>query len=213
MKRALLMSLGLVAVAVPVEGQLFNFPVYATPSGAPATFVAGTYGRGLNEDSGEFDAFGGAVGRTGIGGRTTVVAGFGYVDFPTEAEWTFGGNVGVDMLQPDGSAQVTIQGGIGYLGVDVGGETLTTLHFPIGLAIKGNMSGPSADVAPWIMPRLSIVQVSYLDESETETEFGVSGGVSVTLPSGFGAHTAIDLLNTDPSLWTLGVGVHYRIGS
>jgi len=210
MKRALLMSLGFVAVAVPVEGQLFNFPVYATPSGAPATFVAGTYGRGLSDDYGKYDAFGGAVGRTGIGGRTTVVGGFGYVDFPTEGKWTFGGNVGVDMLQPDGSAQVTIQGGIGYISFD---DDDSSMHFPIGLAIKGNMSGPSADVAPWIMPRLSIVRSSFLDETETETEFGVSGGVSVTLPSGFGAHTAIDLLNTDPSAWTLGVGVHYRMGS
>jgi hypothetical protein len=208
MKRALLMSFGLVAVAVPVEAQLFNFPVYATPSGAPATFVSADYGRGLNEDSGEFDAFGGAVGRTGIGGRTTIVGGFGYVDLPEEGKWTFGGDVGVDMLQPEGSAQVTIQGGIGYISF---ADDVSAMHFPIGVAIKGNMTGPSADVMPWIMPRLSIVRTSIFDESETETDFGVSGGVGFTLPSGFGAHTAIDLLNSDESLWTLGVGVHYVI--
>jgi len=208
MKRILMMSLCLVTVAVPVEAQLYNFPVYATPSGEPATFVAATYGRGLNEDSGKLDAFGGAVGRTGIGGRTTVVGAFGYVDFPSEGKWTFGGDVGVDMLQPGGSAQVTIQGGIGYISFDTDDSSL---HFPIGLAIKGNVTGPSADVAPWIMPRLSIVRSSFLGESDTSTDFGISGGVGLTLPSGFGAHTAIDLLNSESNIWTIGVGVHYVI--
>lgn len=210
MKRALLIFLGLAAVAVPVEAQLYNFPVYATPSGEPATFVAATYGRGLNEDSGKLDAFGGAIGRTGIGGRTTVVGGFGWVDYPTESKWTFGGDVGVDLLQPGGSAQVSVQGGIGYISFDT---DYSSMHFPIGVALKGNVTGPSADVAPWIMPRLSIVRTSFGDESDTSTDFGVSGGVGITLPSGFGAHTAIDLLNSDESVWTIGVGVHYLIGS
>jgi hypothetical protein len=47
--------------------------------------------------------------------------------------------------------------------------------------------------------------------SATSTDFGVSGGVALTLPSGLGFHTALDLLAADENAWLIGVGAHYMI--
>jgi hypothetical protein len=59
------------------------------------------------------------------------------------------------------------------------------------------------------MPRVDIQRASASGVSATDTEFGVSAGFGVTLPSGFGVHSALDLLAEDTSVWVLGVGVHY----
>jgi hypothetical protein len=213
MRRILGLALGLAVAmtAQPVDAQLFNMPNYGSPSGTPATWLSANYGRGLNDASGKQDAYGIAVGRRGIGNRATVSAGVAMIDSQPDSEWTFGGTVGVALLPAGGSAQVSVQGGIGYLSVDVGTESATSLHFPIGVSLRTTIEGPTATVAPWIMPRLSVVRYSLGSVSDTSSDFGVSGGFSVTLPSGFGVHTALDLLAADDSAWLLGVGLHYLI--
>jgi hypothetical protein len=206
MKRTLVLTLGLLtAAAVSVEAQLAFFPVDALPSGSAATFFGATYGRGMNDASGKLDAYGAFIGRTGVGNRATLAAGVGMID-AAESEWTFGGAVGVDVLPAGGSAQLSLQTGLGYFSpvTDV-----STMHIPVGVALKGMVEGPTADVQPWVMPRLSIIRTSVGDLSDTSTEFGVSGGVAVTLPSGFGFHTSVDVLAADNAQWLLGVGVHY----
>jgi hypothetical protein len=68
------------------------------------------------------------------------------------------------------------------------------------------------------MPRVSFNRASAEGfDAETETDFGVSGGVSINLPSGLGFHAALDVLivedfagdNTSSVLF--GGGVHYVI--
>ncbi|HUF76379.1 MAG TPA: hypothetical protein VMM35_08875 [Longimicrobiales bacterium] len=209
MKRISVLTIGLAMIAaVPVEAQLFNFPNYAVPTGAPATFIGAGYGTGLNDASGKLDAYGAAVGRTGIGNRATVAASLGMIDSAPDSEWTFGGLVGFDVLPAGGSAQVTLQAGVGHMSPG----DLTFLQFPIGVALKGLMEGPTANVEPWVMPRLHYSRVSANGSSASSTDFGVSGGFSVTLPSGLGVHTALDLTAVDPdNVWMLGVGLHYMI--
>jgi hypothetical protein len=210
MKRSLLLALGLLAAPSLVSAQLFGIPNYASPSafGTPSTFLAATYGRGLNDASGKLDAYAAAIGRSGLGNRFTVVGGFGMVD-AAESEWTFGGSVSADLLQPASATQVSVQGGVGYMGIDALGGTLTTLNFPIGVALKYNIPGPTATVTPWVMPRANIMRMSLGGNSSTETDFGASAGFGLTLPNGFGAHSAIDLLAADQNSWTVGVGIHY----
>jgi hypothetical protein len=210
MKRISVLTIGLAVVAaVPAQAQLANFPVYAQPTGAPATYLGATYGRGMNDASGKVDSYGAFVGRTGIGNRASIFAGLGMLDLDPDSEWTFGGGVAVDVLPAGGAAQVALQAGVGYFSPV---EDFSILHFPIGVALKGMIEGPTADVMPWVMPRLSINRSSFGDLSDTSTDFGVSGGVALTLPSGLGFHTAIDLLATDPdNVWLIGVGVHYAI--
>lgn len=210
MKRISVLTIGLAMMAaVPVQAQLTGFPVDALPSAGdmPATFLGATYGRGLNDASGKLDAYSAFLGRTGIGNRATIAAGVGMID-AAESEWTFGGAIGVDLLSAGGSAQVSLQTGVGYFSPI---DDVSALHIPVGVALKGMVEGPTANVMPWVMPRISILRSSVGDLSDTSTEFGASGGVALTLPSGLGFHTSIDLLATDPSAWLLGVGVHYSI--
>ena len=209
MKRSLVLTIGLALVAVPVEAQLAFFPVDALPSAGdtPATFLGATYGRGVNDGSGKLDAYGAFVGRSGIGSRATIAAGVGMID-AAESEWTYGAAIGVDVLPAGSAAQLSLQSGVGYFSPI---DDVSSLHIPVGLALKGMIEGPTANVAPWVMPRLSIFRNSVGDFSDTATEFGVSGGVAVTLPSGLGFHTSIDVLASDPSQALLGVGVHYMM--
>jgi hypothetical protein len=210
MKRSLLLALGLLAAPSMVSAQLHGIPNYAVPSafGTPATFIAATYGRGMNDASGKLDTYGAVVGRSGLGGRFTAFAGGAMID-AAESEWTFGGAVGADLMQAASATQVSVQVGLGHLSEDFAGNTWTTLNIPIGVALKRNIPGPTATVTPWVMPRLNVMRMSYAGNSETETDFGASAGFSVTLPGGFGAHSALDLLAADENVWQLGVGIHY----
>ena len=210
---ALAFGLGMVLMtAASADAQLWFFPDYAVPSafGTPSSFVAGTYGRGLNDVSGKLNAYGLIVGRTGLGERISVMAGAGLID-DVESEWTIGGSVGVDVLEADATTQLSVQGGVGWLDVDFLGETLTTLRFPIGVALKRRIEGESASVTPWVMPRLNISRVSGLGSSDTEADFGASAGVGVTMTSGFGLHAALDVLAANSTVWFVGVGAHYVI--
>ena len=204
---ALALAVGLVSItAAQVEGQLWFFPDYAVPSsnGTPSTFVAGTFGRGVNEDSGELNAFGAVVGRTGE--RVSVMGGIGMVD-DVDSEITLGGSVGVDVVNGE-SATISVQGGIGWMSPG----DFTLVRVPIGLAIKGNGGSGSTSVIPWIMPRLNYTRVSFGGASSSETDFGASGGVGITSQGGFGVHLALDALFANETIFTLGLGVHYVVG-
>lgn len=196
------------AMAVPATAQSFFIPDYALPSASGMTggFVAGGFARGIGDDSGEQSVFGGAVG--GFFNRVTIMGQAGYVASDVE-ELTFGGAISVDILPPETSSlQVAIQGGFGY--IDPG---ITLFRVPIGVAFKGNVRSESATVVPWAMPKIVITRAGD-PISETETDFGASGGIGITLPSGIGFHGALDVMfegdSSTPILF--GVGVHYLFG-
>ena len=123
MKRSIIAAmagLGLMLVsATAAEAQLFNFPVYGPPpsTGGPSTYLAGTFGGGLNDESGKNNAIGAAIGRTGIGDRVTVFGGGGLIllDDPADDEITLGGGVGIDLLPADAGAQVALATGLGWM--------------------------------------------------------------------------------------------------
>ena len=199
-------------LAAPADAQLWFFPDHAVPSafGSPSSFVAGTYGRGVNDVSGKLNAYGLIVGRSGLGERISVMVGAGLID-DIESEWTLGGAVGVDLFEADETTQVSVQGGVGWLDVDALGETITTLRFPIGIALKRRVEGESASVTPWLMPRFNISRISGFGNSDTELDFGASAGVGVTMTNGFGLHAAIDVLAANSTVLYAGVGAHYLI--
>ena len=211
MKRALWVAVGLVAVnAATVEAQLTNVPVYSLPSmgDAPATFIAGGLGRGLNDNSGKINAFYGAIGRTGLGGSITAAVGASMVDFDPDSKYSFNVAAAVDVMPLGESGQLTVQTGIGYISL---ATDVSTMNFPIGVALKTSVAAGSGSLTPWVMPRVHLARVDVLGTSSTETDFGVSGGASFTTAGGFGLHGALDILATDPSIMTFGVGLHYMI--
>jgi hypothetical protein len=96
---------------------------------------------------------------------------------------------------------------------------ITLMRFPVGVVVKGDMGSSSLQVSPWVMPRLNIMRLSADGAGTTETDFGASAGVGLTMPSGFGIHAALDLLavsvegapETQQQL-RFGIGAHYVLG-
>jgi hypothetical protein len=108
---------------------------------------------------------------------------------------------------------VTLQAGVGYakpeLGVFPGEED--ELRVPVGLGFALTIPNPMLAIQPWLAPRVDITRVSGDDGlSESETAFGLSGGVELNLLNGFGAHAAYDRVfadGADPGIF--GFGAHY----
>jgi hypothetical protein len=210
-RRMLLLAAGLVsglALSAPASAQMWFFPDYAVPSaaGAPSTWIAGTYGRGLNDASGEIDGFGLVAGRSGE--SVSFLGGIGQGREGGDSETTLGAAVAYDFAKGE-SLNVAVQGGIGWFS----SESFDAFRFPVGVAFKGSVQNQTATITPWAMPRLNITRLSFDGESETETDLGASGGVSFTFPGGFGIHTALDILfaNEEEPI-TFGIGGHYVLG-
>jgi len=107
---------------------------------------------------------------------------------------------------------VTLQSGIGYskpeTGILPGDES--ELRFPVGLGFALTIPNPALAIRPWIAPRVDIVRLSGGGVSDTQTNFGLGGGVELNLLNGFGVQAAYDRLfldGGDPSVF--GFGAHY----
>lgn len=205
------LGLAMVLLMAPsLAAQAWYFPDFALPSssGEPATWIAGTYGRGLNDHSGEVGAFGAAIGRTAK--RVTFMGAFGH---PSEHGLTAGASLGVDLNTGEGP-QLSAQVGVGWMDTDPTEVTPTFWRIPIGLALKGSLGSETTAVIPWVMPRLNISYATGGGDRDTETDFGASGGVYITMENGLGFHGALDALFVNShTAWLLGLGVHYVLGS
>ena len=196
-------------------GQIFNHPVYALGVGDADgnTVISAQFGRGLNSDSGE----GNSVVANFIRSMEKVSFGIGGGYFASNVEeLMLHGRVGVNLINDAGTpVTVGIQSGIGWMSQDVGTESQTLLHFPIGVGIRGRGSDSGTSVVPFVMPRVSISRSGAVGAvaSSTDTNFGASGGASVTTEAGFGIHAAVDWVAAGNSVnpFLLGVGVHYRL--
>jgi hypothetical protein len=107
----------------------------------------------------------------------------------------------------------TLQAGIGYSKPESGllpSGDINELHFPIGMGFALTIPNPALAIKPWIAPRLDIVRRSGGGISDTESNFGLGGGLELNLLNGFGVHAAYDRVFTDagdPSVF--GFGAHY----
>jgi len=107
---------------------------------------------------------------------------------------------------------ITLQSGIGYskpeTGILPGDES--ELRFPVGLGFALTIPNPALAIRPWIAPRVDVVRLSGGGLSDTQTNFGLGGGVELNLLNGFGVQAAYDRLfldGGDPSVF--GFGAHY----
>ena len=73
---------------------------------------------------------------TVIAGRATLALGGGLIDNLGFSELTLGGSVAVDVLPENMSTRLSLQAGLGWMAPDVGGESLTSLSIPIGVAVN-----------------------------------------------------------------------------
>jgi hypothetical protein len=103
----------------------------------------------------------------------------------------------------------TLQGGAEY--VKNSGTKL--VHAPISLGIALKIPNPALAIKPWIAPRVDIARVSGNVPSKTETNFGISGGVELSLLGGLGFGVSYDRVwagsGVHPSVF--GVGANYTL--
>ncbi len=195
-------------VAAPAMGQLLNHPVHSLPAGPAdgATFVAAQGARGFNNDSNKQSSFAAAVGR---GMERASFAGMvGYVGTDTD-ELTLGASVAVHLLPEPDAVQVSLQGGFGWVSLDGTPDNTSLTNYPIGLAISAAPSDSGTSVRPWVMPRLNIVRQTTGGTRITDTDFGVSWGLSWTNVGGFGVHISADWVAADTKPFGLALGFHF----
>jgi hypothetical protein len=198
-----------------VDAQVRGIPVYN--NGIPGGIAL--YGDvGFpDEEAGKGTAFA-VSGRAGFGvfGATAMLATFN-PDGPGENDVALGATANLKLfggpLTPLG---VTLQAGIGYSKPDVGllpGDE-DELRIPVGLGFALTIPNPALAIQPWIAPRVDMVRVSGGGLSDTETNFGLGGGVELNLLNGFGLHAAYDrvfLDGGDPSVFGLGAHFAFRV--
>ena len=230
------LALGMALSASPLRAQNPGLPVYN--HGIPRGI--GVYGDvGFpNDAAGSGTAYGATV-RAGLGlfGATATLSALN-PDGPAGGDVAVGGTLNYRLLGgPLVPFSVTLQGGVGYakpgdgsvalpskilrpgsmstfsrvpLVGDTSGET-TLYHFPIGVGLALVIPNPVLAIQPWLAPRVDIVRVSAGGASNTETNFGLSGGLELNLLNGFGIQAAYDRVflsdGADPG--TFGIGAHY----
>jgi len=203
-------SLALLALlVVPAQAQVTGLPVYnagvtsGLTIGAVAGFPDADYGKGT--------AFG-ARGALGLGpfGVSAVVSSWNPKG-PGDAQTAVGGYVNLKVFGgPLIPLSVTLQGGAEY----TSNNGVKVVHAPVGLGFALKIPNPALAIKPWLAPRLDIVKVSgTLLNDDTETNFGLSGGVDFTLLGGIGFGVAYDRTfvgnGLNPSV--LSAGINYSI--
>ena len=209
--------LGLVAVgaltatvfATSASAQLFGVPTSISPHQGKAISIGAFYGKGLNDDSGKTDAFGGGA-MFGFGGLAVGV-GVATVssDLVAGSEIAYGGLLQFSIGY---NKSVAITPFVGYGRMD----NNLKLNVPLGVAIGFQPEGSSFEV--WTAPRATIATID-LDGAESQTGYGISGGIRYTLAMGVGFGATFDFLNIDytgggqkNSIMQAGLGVGYSFG-
>jgi hypothetical protein len=209
------LAVGLGAEAQPAAAQVRGIPVYNSGVSSGIA-IYGDVGFS-NQDAGKGTAF--AVrGQAGFGplGATAILSTFN-PDGPAGSDASVGATLNYKLFGgPLIPLSVTLQGGIGYSKPDVGllpGHD-TELRFPVGLGFALTIPNPALAIRPWIAPRVDIVRTSGGGSSNTETNFGLGGGLELNLLNGFGLHAAYDRVfadGGDPSVFGLGAHYAFRI--
>jgi hypothetical protein len=212
--------LALTLGAAPLAAQNPGLPVYN--HGVPRGI--GLYGDvGFpNEAAGKGTAYGATV-RAGFG--DIGVTGTLSADNPkgdAGSDVAVGGTLNYRLLGgPLVPLSVTLQAGMSYSRPGDGSVALPgsggsspepkLYHFPIGIGFALVIPNPVLAIHPWLAPRVDIVNTKAGGGSNTETNFGLSGGLEFNLLNGFGIQAAYDRVfaknAADPS--TFGVGAHY----
>ena len=108
---------------------------------------------------------------------------------------------------------VTLQGGASYAEIADG---VNHLHIPIGLGFTLTIPSVAVAIKPWLAPRIEITRISgdNVFDTDTDTSFGLSGGIDFNLINGLGFRAAADYVDGDggsPTIFSVGAGYSFRI--
>ena len=217
MKRFRTAALGLAlatGAAAPAVGQVLGLPVEnaGVVSGLGLSFDGGL----PNDAAGGGHAFG-ATAALGLGplGVTARVSRFS--PDALDPVWSAGATLNYKVFGgPLVPIAATLQAGAGYSTPEFACVPPTACdisewRFPVGLGISLTIPNPALAIKPWIAPRADIVRSSVAGVTNTETDFGVSGGVQLNLLTGLGLHASYDLMMSEPeNRGIFGAGLHYN---
>ena len=210
---ALAVAAALTGAASTAAAQVRGIPVYN--AGVPR-------GIGIYGDVGfPIDAAGGGTGyavtgRAGFGlfGATAMLSAYN-PDGPGDSDVSVGATLNYRVFGgPLVPLAVTLQGGIGYAKPEDGtlpDLDVTELRFPVGVGFALTIPNPVLAIKPWLAPRLDIVRRSAEGlDAETDSEFGLSGGLELNTLGGFGLHATYDAVFADGGTpGVFGIGAHY----
>lgn len=217
--RAMALGLGIAALGAlavpPAAAQVRGIPVYN--NGVPRGI--GIYGDvGLpNDDAGGGTAYA-VTGRAGFGlfGVTAMLSSYDPAG-PADADLSVGASANYRVFGgPLVPLAVTLQGGVGYAKPETGllpnDDEVTQWRFPVGVGFALTIPNPALAIQPWLAPRVDIVRTSPdAGDAETDTNFGLSGGVELNLLNGLGVHAAYDAVFVDGGTpGVFGIGAHYN---
>ncbi|HLQ23933.1 MAG TPA: hypothetical protein VK132_12045 [Gemmatimonadales bacterium] len=227
---SLAVATALSVVAHPAVAQLQNLPVYFSPKGGTGLTISADYGQATST---KIDGIPLLNKPTALGGRVSlglpiVTVGIGAAVYDPKVTTI------ANSAQYMGSAAfkvfggplipiaVSLQAGVGYLSQGSGVFASKTVNVPLGVGVAVNVPTPGASIEPWAAARVHINSVTAGTASNTQTGYGLSGGVNLGLPIGVGLHAAVDwssfpaktsgtlnLLKRETVV--LGVGLHYSI--
>ena len=217
MKQAVLGALALAAAfaatAPAAEAQVRGIPVYN--AGIPRGI--GVYGDvGFpNDEAGGGTGYA-VTGRAGFGvfGATAVLSSYN-PDGPGDSDISVGATLNYRVFGgPLVPLAVTLQGGIGYAKPEdatLPNLDATQLRFPVGVGFALTIPNPVLAIKPWLAPRLDIVRTSLEGaDADTDTNFGLSGGLELNTLGGLGLHATYDAVFADGGTpGVFGVGAHY----
>jgi hypothetical protein len=219
MKHAVLGTVALAAAlagrATSAAAQVRGIPVYN--AGVPRGI--GIYGDiGFpNDEAGGGTGYA-VTGRLGLGvfGATAILSAHN-PDGPSESDVAVGATLNYRVFGgPLVPLAVTLQAGVGYskpeqLLPDDGILELSEVRFPVGVGFALTIPNPVLAIKPWLAPRLDIVRTSVEDgDAETDSEFGLSGGLELNTLSGLGLHATYDAIFADGGTpGVFGIGAHY----
>jgi hypothetical protein len=216
MKQALLGAVALAAalagMAPSAAAQVRGIPVYN--AGIPRGI--GIYGDvGFSNDEAGGGTGYAVTGRAGFGvfGATAMLSSYN-PDGPGDSDVSVGATLNYRVFGgPLVPLAVTLQGGIGYAKPESGIVDLdaTELRFPVGVGFALTIPNPVLAIKPWLAPRLDIVRTSLEDaDANTDTNFGLSGGLELNTLGGFGLHATYDAIFAEGGTpGVFGIGAHY----
>jgi len=173
--------------------------------GGRRTAIAGYLGRRIGQEGGpDFTSVGGNLTHKIFGGPLVP---FG-VSLQAGAAYGAPSNGGVVYAvgRPDGplvpAARVVAAGAYG--------AGSRVWHVPVALGISWVFPQPVVALKPWIAPRLDVVHVSQGDTSASDTNFGLSGGVSFGFLNGLGIDVSYDrVFASGGAPASVGLGLSY----
>lgn len=208
--RSLFVTTAILVAPVTLAAQVTGLPV--RNNGTLSGLTIGAEVGFPNSDYGKGTAFG-ARGALGLGrfGVSAVLSTWN-PDGPADSRTGVGGFLNYKVFGgPLVPFSVTLQGGAEYTSND----GVNLLHAPIGLGIGLRIPNPALAIKPWIAPRVDIARVSGDVPSNTETNFGISGGIDFALLGGISFGAAYDRTfagdGVNPSVFSAGVNYTIKI--